>query len=282
MVVTINNPVAATSGDLTIAAVDLATGRVTRLFDGGTYARYAATGHLLYLRNDALMATRFDAAVLRVADEKTTVVPGLYMNPSFPSGNYAISTSGVLAYAAGDRSEFRRTLAAAGADERRSLIEDRRYYDSPRISPDGQRIAVMIRAWIDEVWTVDIGRETFARITTNAWPAAQTPIWSRDGRRIAFSVQTDTGPPNLFWAASDGGRAEERLTTSPYLQTPNTFSADGKSLVFTEERPESGTDLFVLSLEGDRSVRPLLQTRFAEEGAAISPDGRWIAYQSNR
>jgi Tol biopolymer transport system component len=282
VVVTTENRAAATSGDLTIAAVDLASGQVTRLFDGGTYVRYVPTGHLVYLRNGALMATRFDAATLTVADERTPVVAGVYMDPSLSSGNYAFSASGALFYAAGDGSQFRRTLVTTAPDGTRPLIEERRFYEGARVSPDGRRIAVMLRAWKDDIWAIDLARSAFTRITTGDRQAVSAPLWSRDGSHVAFSLLTEDGSYNLFWAASDGSGPEERLTTSPNVQTANSFSPNSKSLVFTEQRPDSGSDLFILSMEGGRTVQPLLQTRFAESAAAISPDGRWIAFQSDR
>jgi hypothetical protein len=46
------------------------SGRVTPLLDGGTYARYAPTGHLVYLRNGALMATPFDPGSLTASEAR--------------------------------------------------------------------------------------------------------------------------------------------------------------------------------------------------------------------
>jgi serine/threonine-protein kinase len=280
-VVTTENRSATTSGDLGIAAVDLSSGKVTRLFDGGTYVRYAPTGHLVYLRDGALVATPFDAATLTVSAARTPVVTGVYFDPSLPSGNYALSPSGALVYAPGDGSHFRRTLLAAGPAGTRPLMEERRFYEDARTSPDGRRIAVMLRAWRDDIWTLDLARGAFTRITTSEQSAVSAPVWSRDGRHLAYALLTEDGSYNLFRASSTGSGPEERLTTSPYLQAPNAFTPDGTSLVYTEQRPETGADLFMLSVAGG-TVQPLLQTRFAESAAAISPDGRWIAYQSNR
>ncbi|MFQ5930287.1 MAG: TolB family protein, partial [Acidobacteriota bacterium] len=72
-----------------------------------------------------------------------------------------------------------------------------------------------------------------------------------------------------------------RLTTSPNLQVPSSFSPDGKRLVFYELNPETASDLHVLSMEGEPTSEPLLHTQFNEGRAVISPDGRWIAYRSN-
>ena len=279
---TMNNPAAATSSDLTIVAVDLQSGSVTPLVEGGTYARYVTTGHLVFLRNGALMAAPFDPATMALSEERVPVVEGVYLDPSLPGGNYALSATGTLAYAPGDGSHFRRTLATAAAGGGlRPLIEERRFYQGARLSPDAKRVAVLLRAWHDTLWTLDIARVTFTRISTGDQSVISAPTWSRDGTSLVFSVLGDDGSVNLFHAASDGSGQEERLATSEYPQTPHSFSLDGRTLVFSEQRPATGSDLLLLSMD-DRTVRPLLATRFSESAAAVSPDGRWIAYQSDR
>jgi len=280
VVATTDNASAVTASELTIVAVNLASGNVTRLFDGGVYARYAPTGHILYLRQNQLLAAVFDSSQLKVDDDRLTVANDAFVDPTYPSGNFAVSPSGVLAYAPGDGKMFRRTLITIGADGPRTIVSEPRYYQAPRVSPDGQRFATMIRSWKDTAWIVD-QRGTLARLTTQDWQSAQSPIWSHDGRRVAFAVMDDKLTPNLAWAPSDGSGAEERLSTSTFTQTPTSFSLDGRLLVFTQASSDTGADMFVMSL-ADRTVRPLLQTRFDESAGVVSPDGHWIAFQSNR
>ena len=106
------------------------------------------------------------------------------------------------------------------------------------------------------------------------------PVWTPDGRRLAFRSQR-SGPHNLFWQAADGTGPVERLTESPNEQSPHAFSPDGTRLLIREERPTTGADLALLTLEGERRVETLVQTTFTERNGEISPDGRWLAYQSD-
>jgi serine/threonine-protein kinase len=284
VLVTMDNPGAATSSDLTIGMVDLASGQVTRLLEGAVTARYARTGHLIYLRAGELFAAPFNVATATLGDERVPVVSGLYYDPSVPVGNFALSASGTLAYIPGDDSHFRLGLMAAGADGSRPLIDERRHYGAARVSPDGRRVAALLRALFGEIWTIDLSRGAFTKLPTTT-PRVQpfNPVWSHDGRYVFAGLGGLAGDDSygIVRMPSDGSGGEEPLTTSPGLQTPNAVTPDGASLVFTEVRPEAGADLLLVSLV-DRRTQPLLATRFGESAAALSPDGRWIAYQSNR
>jgi serine/threonine-protein kinase len=150
----------------------------------------------------------------------------------------------------------------------------------PRVSPDGQRVALDTRDVSSvDIWIWDLQRQVLTRLTTD--PARDlTPVWTPDGRRIAYSSDRG-GAPNLFWQASDGTGTAERLTTSLQVQAPAAFTPDGKSLILRDTDPKTGADIALMTLEGERTPKPLIHSRFDEANAELSPDGRWIAYQSN-
>ena len=170
-----------------------------------------------------------------------------------------------------------RTLVWVDRDGREeALAAEPRAYRYPRISPDGGRVAFSVADQENDIWIWDFARETLTRLTfAPGWDSY--PVWTTDGRQVAFTSDRD-GTFNLYWKAADGTGAVERLTESENRQLPYAFTPDGKQLVFSEI-DEQGIDLGVFSLEG--SSEPLLATEFAERNAEISPDGRWLAYQSN-
>ena len=102
---------------------------------------------------------------------------------------------------------------------------------------------------------------------------------------------------NIFWLLADGSGGLERLTTSEYVQSPQSWSPDGQLLAFIEIKPNTPTEVWVLRM-GDPSLRSgqapsagsaqvrkaqlfLQQTQFTEEAPQFSPDGRWLAYISD-
>jgi Tol biopolymer transport system component len=275
-----DTPGARTASQLSIVSVDLETGEVRPLISGGTYPRYSATGHVLFLRNGALMATAIDVAARTVSDQSRVVVEDVFMNPAMASGNFAVSAAGTLAYAPGTAEDFNRQLVLIDSKGVRTPVSDaKQYFEWPQASPDGQRIAVTIPGWRDSTWLLDRNRGSLTELTTGDAQGI-SPVWTRDGTRIALA-SWDGKATNLHWIAADGSGGLERLSTNRFLQRPNAWTPDGKTLIYEHRTAEGGDDLWTLELEG-RKEKPLIATRFNESSAVLSPAGTWLAFTSDQ
>jgi dipeptidyl aminopeptidase/acylaminoacyl peptidase len=158
-----------------------------------------------------------------------------------------------------------------------------------RFSPDGRKLAMDIHEGRQlDVWVYAWERDTLSRLTFDS-ATDQWPVWSPDGRRIAFaSDRGDEATQNLYWQNADGTGDAERLTESGHTQWPTSWHPSGRFLAYTEQHPQTTNDLMVLPLEGDgsSSLRPgkpvaFLNSRAVEGHAEFSPDGHWLAYSSN-
>jgi len=163
-----------------------------------------------------------------------------------------------------------------------ALTGPRRPYFVPRLSLDGQRVAVSTRD-VNQVWSFDIPRGALSPVTVDG--QSSLGIFSPDGKRIVFRSGAAGGEDNLYWRAADGSGDVERLTASARNQTPGSWSRDGTTLAFVEEGDFTGTgffqfDIWALSI-GDRKTRALIHTAANEMTPEFSPDGRWLAYVSN-
>lgn len=259
-----------------IAVQSLQTGLREILFDG-VKPRFVPTGHIVFARAGSLWAVPFDSNRLEVTGSAAPLVEGVRMEfgvwPYF-----TIASDGTLVYVPGDSARQLVWVDRKGGVQ--PLGFPPRPYETPRLSPEGQRLALTIREENHDVWSYELARETSMRLTT-APGEDETPVWLPDGKRLVFAGDRPGGS-NLLLKLADGSATEEKLLEirGGHRHT-DSVSPDGLILAFHEISPQTGGDIWVLSLQGDRKPRPFLQTPSNEIGARFSPDGRWIAYMSN-
>ena len=267
--------------NMELAVLDLATLEHKILLTGGSHARYAATGHLVYGAEGTLRAVPFDLARLEVTGNPVPVLEGVMTAPT-SAVEFSLSANGSLLYVVGnsDGIASRTPVWVDRQGREEPLAVPPRAYTNPRLSPDGTRVALDVRDQEEDIWVWDLVREVLTRLTFDPG-ADRYPVWTPDSTRVVFSSDVD-GAFNLYWKAADGTGTVDRLTESANLQYGNSFSPDGESLVLREGGVGREVDLRVLSLAGDRGVETLLATEFVEVNADLSPDGRWMAYESDQ
>jgi len=264
--------------DARIGVLSLETGERRVLVEGGTYPRYVSSGHVVYARAGGLLAVPFDLKRLEVTGPSVSVLEGVSMSPLSGTAEFSSSTDGSLAYAPGGFSFDEGTLVwvdRKGAPQ--PLAAPPRGYLSPRLSPDGQRVAVSIQGTNPGLWLYDLARSTLTRLTEST--ILPRSLWTPDGKRLTFA-SAPSGAMNLYWMPADGSGAPERLTTSENVQYPGSWSPDGGVLAFSEADPTTGWGIWVME-QGDRKTRPFLQTPANEYQPSFSPDGRYLAYGSD-
>jgi len=261
-----------------IFAYRLDTHESVTLVEGGSAGKYLPSGHLLYARGGSFFAAPFDAAKLRVLGPPVEVLRGGMFSENSGNATLDVSDNGTLAYAPGGLMQYDNVevvgLNRSGAV--RVLSPKPRAVAEPAVSPDGQNIALTIRAANDDIWLLNPGRGAYTRFTF-AGGDNQVAIWSGDGSHVIYSRANRTR--NLFWKPVNGG-PEERLTTGDTVQLPDSTTPDGKLLAFTQWTG-ANADIYVLPLDGAHTPRPLIATRFNEQDGKFSPDGRWLAFVSD-
>jgi serine/threonine-protein kinase len=264
----------------------LKTGERKTVRKGGTYARYASGGHLLYVQGDTLFAAPFDLSRLELTGPPAPFLQPVEMIPYGGFAQFDFSRTGTLVYLTGDTTYTTVTIDWMDREGKfRPLRATPGNYFDLRLSPDGKRLALSV--WdgpSGDLWIYDWERDTMSRLTFG--PAnASWPVWTPDGQRIVFSSDREGSTPGLFWMRADGTGEPQRLTESKDLQIASSFSPDGKLLAFTELSPGTNWDIWMLPLEGDEKSgwkpgkpRVFLNSPALEILPAFSPDGRWLAY----
>ncbi|MFN2447081.1 MAG: protein kinase [Vicinamibacterales bacterium] len=247
----------------------------------GNSAQYVPTGHVIYARAGALYAVRFDAARLAVTGAPVKVADGVITHPDTGGAQVAISQTGTLVYAAGDSKTAERPLMWVDrSGTARPVIDRQAPFWWPRISPDGQRIAVTIDGAFSKLWVLDVERGIFTRASQLAGDQDRSQ-WTPDGRQVTLGVDTTgSGTVRLFTDSTDGtGGATVLVDSAPAVHALD-WSPDGRRLLYGQTGATTARDVWIYSSD-DRTSRPFLENPPNEFSASFSPDGRWVAFVSD-
>jgi Tol biopolymer transport system component len=263
--------------------VSLDNGQATRIGFAESGAAFAAQdGLLLFVRQGTLLAQAFDPATLSLSGEPVAVADRIETNEIPGFNAFSLSSTGTLAY--GMSASGGGMLQLNWVDRVGKLLQiagPLANYRGIDLSRDGMLIAAHHheRSLQGDIWITELARGTTSRFTYDASQENSSPVWSPDGKFVAFASlrQSKWG---LYRKPTDNAGAEERLLESDDTVLPQSWSPDGQSIVYTRftARPP---DLFLLPLSGDRKPIALLDRPFIETYGQVSPDGKWLAYESN-
>ena len=256
-----------------------------RLFTSGASALYAS-GYLLYLRENTLMAAKFDPVKGEFTGDPLTMIDKVQYDPTTWYASFSVSQSGMLAYhGAADGGLKTRLVVIDRNGEETAVIDETDVYYHLSISPDGKRLACTAGGGATlantlSIWLYEIGNGRRTRLSFSDG-ADISPVWSPDGKRIAYSTiypGSPTRTPRLTIALTDGG-GEEVIIESEKDMWLTGWSRDGRYIVYTEGSfVNGGGDIWIVPMFGDRKPFPYIATEADEDGGMLSPDGRWIVY----
>ena len=264
--------------EASIEVLELESGARKVVHRGGTYARYARSGHLAYVNGSTLFVMPFDIDALEPTGSAAPVIEDLSAGSGQGSAQFDVSSDGTLVYVEGSGITPEYSIAWVDRDGNSTpLWDEKKGFASPTISPDGTRVAVVVTAeGQSDIWVYDTIRDVPTRLTFDD-ARDRDPVWAPDGESIVFSSDRD-GVRSIYRKASDGSGAAERLTESKRRQHPASISPDGRVVAFMEVATR-GPDLWLLPEDGE--AVPFLETPAVDLRPMFSPDGRWIAYSSN-
>jgi serine/threonine protein kinase/Tol biopolymer transport system component len=276
--------------DANIDVVALETGARKTVHRGGFSARYLATssrtGYLAYVHHSTLFVVPFDPGRLAPTGVPVPLVEDISGTAS-AGGDFDVARNGTLVYVAGKGGQSGWIISwMDNAGKVRPLQPSPALFFTPRVSPDGKRVAFSLSNGSGtDLWVKDLARDIPSRLSflggENRWP-----VWTPDGKYIVF--QSDNAASSgLYWIRSDGAGEVQRLSDGKSGDNPSSFSPDGKRLAFSLVGNAGTYDIYTAAIEGDPShprlgkPEPFLVTPFVELRPAFSPDGHWLAYASN-
>jgi gamma-glutamyltranspeptidase len=151
-------------------------------------------------------------------------------------------------------------------------------------SPDSKRLAV---SWFDVIWTMAPDGKDPKRLVpapranepaTN-WISERDPVWSADGKSIAFAVSTSEGFD--LWIAPSAGGPARRVTSFAGDERWPSFTPDGR-LVFSHRSKTGLWQLFIAPTDASSPPIQLSSADASEWQGRVSADGKLVVFVSDR
>ena len=254
------------------------------LADQSSFA--VASGRILFLRDDTLMAQRFNASTGVLTGEADPLVRGVQLTTHVNYAPVTASDTGLLVYQGAGTRAVSQMAWHDRSGKLLSSIGEPGGLLHPTLSPDQRSFAFSRRAEGQDLWIRDLIRGTEQRFTTDA-STNTSPVWSPRGDRIAFASDRRNGIFDLYVRAVTATGQDELLLATQNRKLLTQWGPDGSYLLYTETAPVTKNDLWILPLRPDPDGKPgqpvpFLRTEFNELEASVSPDGHWAAYTSDK
>jgi serine/threonine-protein kinase len=243
-----------------------------------TGARYVTSGHLVYGLDGRLMAVPFDIGRLEVKGTAVPLPESVYVS-SGGLAQAAFAPTGALAYVAGEAAQELQLSWVEPQGQAHPAVTVLRNYSDPVLSPDGRRAAVHLWDQDNDIWVADLVRGGLTRITFSK-DEEETPVWSPDGRELAYASSRD-GKRVLLVKSADGGASapERKVWEDPDHFHVNDWTRDGRTILVEVRRAGTNNDVAAVDVQTGTATY-LLASPYAEYNARLSPDGKWLAYVS--
>ena len=245
-------------------------------------AQFVETGHLVYSFLGNLMTVRFDLDEHEIDGVPVAVAKGIQTSTGFGvlgRAGFSVSRTGTLVWLRAGADEGTSRLVRVGRDGVVSpLAAPSGVLQTPRISPDGRRLAVVARSGVmtREIRVLDAARPDRVVMTIQEGDS-QSPAW-RDSRRLSFGSNRD-GLQKIYMVSVDQQRPPAPLFTASATVARNPASWAERLLALYEIEPALGRNVLVYRI--GESISPIAATAANERSPSVSRDGRWIAYVSD-
>jgi serine/threonine-protein kinase len=259
-----------------IEAVDLETRRVTVVLEGAIFARYVASGHLLFARDGRIFAVPFDPGKARVLGTAVPVVDDLAWSLTDGYAAFDVSRNGTLVYLkASDWIRPHRVVWVDRSGNERTLMAEEGQWAEPRLSPDHRWLAVTRTDPGWQIWLYDLSRQVTSQLTRSEGVSFGA-VWMPDSRSIIHSIET---PVYDLRRLPIDGSTPQMLVATPFDKKAVSVSPDGRVVAYFEAMDRDRL-MSAPTLPGSGEKPEVMgASENAQANASFSPDGKWLAYE---
>jgi Tol biopolymer transport system component len=211
--------------DIFIGSLDSPKRRL--LMTAGTGLTWAPPGHLLYARDGKLIAQRLDARSMQLRGDPVSLGDAITRTSRSGGPIASASRTGAIAYVTRQVTNQRLAWADRSGHEVASVPLAPGPYGIGDIAP-GDRSAALVRNEAGEasdIWIADLERGVATRFTDEQG-INESPMWSPDGARIAYSW-SDNSPQRLKIKPLAGDTVTTLLESDPMFKRFHGWTPDG-------------------------------------------------------
>jgi len=260
-----------------IYAADLESGQSSLVIPVRSLFEYSRDGYILYGRQQAIMAQRFDPRSRTIQGDPLPIVDraGAFNSTWGPLAS--TSENGTLAYSHPvDRAAQLSWYSRDG--KKLGTIPGARNYSQLLLSPDGRRVAVELdgteKTPNRTLWLLELSTGILSLFTPNSDSRYTDGVWSSDSRDLIYARSQGSKPSILRKPA--GGGAEQVVISQQAALYPEESLSDGSILALTQ----NGKEIVRIPPSGGQP-ETIFHTDFESDEPHVSSDGRWITYASN-
>jgi Tol biopolymer transport system component len=247
-------------------------------------AQFVSSGHFIYSYLGNLLAIAFDLDKLETRGVPVAIFKDVQTLSAFGNlgrSGFSVSRNGTLAWLPASPEDARSHLVRVDRTGRYSILPAApEIYQSPRITPDGRRVAVVVRPGVmtRDIRVLEAARPNHVLLTLQGGDN-QSPAWMPDSRRLTFGSNRD-GVQKIYVASVETPKPKPLFSIDVSVaRNPSSWIRTPALLALYEIDPVRRRDVMIYRV--DESVTPVAATPANERSPVLSPDGRWIAYVSD-
>ncbi|HJV21756.1 MAG TPA: protein kinase, partial [Holophagaceae bacterium] len=260
-----------------------------RLVGSAYKAAWVAPDWLIYVRGTSLVAQHLSLAPPEVHGDAVVITETLALESIPGHAAFAATPSGHLLYRAGAEPAFTQLAWFDRKGNRNGLVGEASQDVSVALSPDGTRAAVATVSGRNDrgrveppvnLWLIDLARNARTRFTFNPANSDENPVWSPDGRRLAFATHFGAEKAKLSLKEASGTGEAQPLPMEDLNPHPLHWSPDGATLLLQQVGGIAQRELGTLPIPGGGKSE-VFETGAPVAQGQFSPDGRFVAFASS-
>jgi eukaryotic-like serine/threonine-protein kinase len=177
------------------------------------YGRYLASGHLVFMRAESMVAAPFDPERRTITGGAVALSEKVATTTQNGVAQIDVAANGTMVYVP-DLPGSNET-EVVWLDRKGTIspaLPIRRRFNDAAISPDGTRVALSIDERTRDLWIYDFTRGLLTRVTSG--PANNFgAMWSADGRQLLYVSERPVF--NIYRKTAAAGAPEEPFVAEP-------------------------------------------------------------------